>query len=303
MTWKVSIAALALLSCTSAVAAPDKRIRTVDYSSDQIVQIMGKPGIQSTIQFAEDERIENVAVGDSAAWQITTNRRASLLFVKPLGARSRTNMTVVTDKRTYMFDLVAGDKWTAPVYALKFSYPNEKKVEAAKPLQQQAVAAPSPQQTATMTADKLHFDWKTKGNGKLVPERVFDDGTSLYLAWDRSTPLPAILTQSGDRREGPVNYRMSGEYIVVTPIPANLVLRYGNKYAVLWPTRYVPATQAPATRMATAPARPVQQPIISQAAPAQAAPRQPAANSGANLRLANVTSLYSDKLTDAGNDQ
>ena len=297
MIRKVSIAALALLSCTTAVAASDKRIRTLDYNPDQIVQIMGKSGIQSTIEFADDERIENVAVGDSAAWQITPNRRASLLFVKPLSARSRTNMTVVTDKRTYMFDLVAGDKWTAPVYALKFSYPNEKKAEPPKAVQPQAVAAVSPQQSATMTADKLHFDWKTKGNDKLVPERVFDDGTSLYLAWNRSTPLPAILTQSEDRKEGPVNYRMSGEYIVISPIPANLVLRYGSKYAVLWPTHPIARPQlAPANARVGRMAATIAQP----AAPAQAVPQSQASANA--VRLANVTSLYSDKLTDAGNE-
>ena len=109
MIRKVSFAAFALFSCTGAVAATDNRIRTQAYSADQIVRILGKAGIQSTIEFAPDERIENVAVGDSSAWQITPNRRASLLFVKPLAARSRTNMTVVTDRRTYMFDLVAGD--------------------------------------------------------------------------------------------------------------------------------------------------------------------------------------------------
>ena len=93
-------------------------------------------------------------------------------------------MTVVTDKRTYMFDLVSGEKSAAPVYALKFSYPNEKPVATGTPPVQQAAAAPV-QQTATMTADKLHFDWNTKGNGKLLPSRVFDDGASLYLAWDK----------------------------------------------------------------------------------------------------------------------
>ena len=62
----------------------DNRIRTLAYDPEQIVRILGKPGIQSTIEFAADERIENVAVGDSSAWQITPNRRASLLFVKPL---------------------------------------------------------------------------------------------------------------------------------------------------------------------------------------------------------------------------
>ncbi len=129
-----------------------------------------------------------------------------------------------------MFDLVAGEESAAPVYALKFSYPNEKKAETAE-----AGSSRWPPRrrhnSATMTADKLHFDWNTKGNGKLLPTRVFDDGASLYLAWDKETPLPAILTQSEDRKEGPVNYRMSGEYIVISPIPANIVLRYGSKFA------------------------------------------------------------------------
>ena len=162
MIRKVSFAAFAVLVCTSAAqAATDNRIRSQAYNSNEIVRIVGKTGIQSTIEFASDERIENVAVGDSSKWQITPNRRASLLFVKPLAAHSRTNMTVVTDRRTYMFDLVAGDPRTTPIYALKFSYPNDKPVEAPKPTQQAVVA--TPQQQAAMTADKLHFDWNKKG--------------------------------------------------------------------------------------------------------------------------------------------
>ena len=92
----------------------------MEYESGPSSRSSGKAGHPVDHRFARDERIENVAVGDSSAWQITPNRRASLLFVKPPTARSRTNMTVVTDRRTYMFDLVAGDKSTTPVYALKF---------------------------------------------------------------------------------------------------------------------------------------------------------------------------------------
>jgi type IV secretion system protein VirB9 len=304
MIRKISIAAFALLSCTAAVAATDGRIRTQVYNPDQIVRILGKPGIQSTIEFASDERIENVAVGDSSAWQITPNHRASLLFVKPLVARSRTNMTVVTDKRTYMFDLVAEGKAGGAVYALKFSYPNEKVAEAPSNESAQVAAAAQPQApAATMTADKLHFDWKTKGTGKLLPERVFDDGTSLYLVWGKDTPLPAILTVSEDRKEGPVNYRMSGEYIVINPIPANLMLRYGSKYALLWPSRRIdqPRRSAPApvdSRLAAHTAAP--QPAVSQPAPQASAQTAPAPGS---VKLANMTSLYSDKLTDNQHDR
>jgi type IV secretion system protein VirB9 len=294
MIRKVSFAALAVLGCTSISAAADTRIRSLPYDPDRIVQILGKAGIQSTIQFAPDERIENVAVGDSNAWQITPNHRASLLFVKPLAPRSRTNMTVVTDRRTYMFDLVAGDKWTTPVYALKFSYPNDKPPEPeAKPGQsaaQVAVAAVPP--SPTMTADKLHFDWQSKGFGKLVPSRVFDDGAAVYLSWNRETPLPAILTVSEDRKEGPLTYRMSGEYIVISPIPQNMVLRYGNRMALLWTTRRImPPPAAPA---ASPPNDVAQRMAATQATPS--AP-PPSPQSGA-VRLANLTGLYSDKLTD-----
>jgi len=76
MIRKVSFAALAVLGCSAAGAAADNRIRSLAYDPNHIVQILGKPGIQSTIEFGEDERIENVAVGDSNAWQITPNHRA-----------------------------------------------------------------------------------------------------------------------------------------------------------------------------------------------------------------------------------
>jgi type IV secretion system protein VirB9 len=299
MIRKIRFAALAVLGCASVSAAADNRIRYLAYDPDQIVRILGKAGIQSTIEFARDERIENVAVGDSSAWQITPNRRASLLFVKPLTARSRTNMTVVTDRRTYMFDLVAGDKWTTPVYALKFSYPNEKPSVSESKAADPMVIAAAPPAPATMTADKLHFDWKSKGHGKLVPARVFDDGAAVYLSWNRETPLPAILTMSEDRKEGPLSYRMSGEYIVISPIPQNLVLRYGNRMAVLWPTHPIavpqqqqrpPVATNVAQRMPASPVLqvpPVRQPTSMQAAPA---------NSG-GVRLANMTALYTDKLT------
>jgi type IV secretion system protein VirB9 len=306
MIRKVSFAAFVILGCTAATAAPDKRIKMMPYAPDAIVQVIGRPEIQSTIEFAADERIENVAVGDSSKWQITPNRRASLLFVKPLAPRSRTNMTVVTDHRTYMFDLVAGDKWTTPLYALKFSYPNEKPApEAAKPVQQVAVAAPSPQAQAVMTAERLHFDWNSKGNSKLLPTRVFDDGSSLYLAWDKDTPLPAILTMSEDRKEGPVNYRMTGDYIVIAPIPANLVLRYGSRFAELWPShRVTPVVRTPVyavdprlTVNAAAAPPPQTQPAAAAPQPQPQSPT-PAARASVGVRIADVTSLYSDKLTD-----
>ena len=227
MIRQTSLVLFTLLGCTAASAA-DNRIRTLRYDPNQIVMVPGKSGIQSTIEFGSDEHIESVAVGNSAAWQVTPNRRASLLFVKPLVASNRTNMTVVTDQRTYMFDLVTGRREAAPIYALKFSYPED--LAAKVKLEQGRVVEPTPAKTPPNPV-QLNFAWKTKGADNLLPSRVFDDGTSLYLAWTRTVVLPAVSTLAEDDREASLNYRVAGDYIVVSPVPDNILLRYGKKTA------------------------------------------------------------------------
>src|SRR5258707_10187360 len=77
----------------------DPRIRWVHYDPDQVVELHGTLGYQMTIEFGDDERIENVSIGDSLGWQITPNRKASLLFLKPVARSTRTNMTVITSLR------------------------------------------------------------------------------------------------------------------------------------------------------------------------------------------------------------
>ena len=88
---------LALLTSTPAIA--DSRLRQVMYSESAVVTVTGRVNVQASIMFGEDEVIENVAIGNSQAWQVTPNKRANILFVKPLEPRATTNLTVVTSKR------------------------------------------------------------------------------------------------------------------------------------------------------------------------------------------------------------
>jgi type IV secretion system protein VirB9 len=313
MMHKILLAGVVLLSGAQAAAA-DTRIKTLPYDPDEIVRIVGHSGIQSTIQFGTDERIENVAVGSSAAWQITPNRRGSLLFVKPLAAVSRTNMTVVTDKRTYMFDLTTGKKGAAPLYVLKFSYPDSTKDEAsAKDAPVVLASAPASPAVIPPAAARLNFDWKVKGSDRLRPARIFDDGESLFLAWNNKTPLPAILTMNEDKKEGPLHYRVDGEYIVLTPVPHNIVLRYGKKAATAWTTRRVDA--AAPRQIAPQPAPVLSRPAVIAAktdaavkagtnlpAPlagaAQSLPREP----GDRVKVVKVSDLFRDNVTGGKHD-
>ena len=78
------------------------------------MQLRGWFGYQLMLEFEPDERIENVSIGDALGWQVTPNRRANLLFLKPVDRTAATNMTVVTDKRRYAFDLVVATRQAPP---------------------------------------------------------------------------------------------------------------------------------------------------------------------------------------------
>lgn len=229
-------AALALLFAASPALAEDARLVERLYHPSEVVRIDGKPRVQATIVFGEDERIENVAIGDSQSWQITPNKRANLLFVKPLSPTAITNMTVVTDKRTYLFDLVASPR-SKPLYVLQFTYPEEPQKddsqlaanETANALELAAARDPY----AVLDPAALNFDWSTSGKRTLLPARTYDDGEATFLAWPAGTPVPAILIKDQDGTEGPVNFTVRGDTIVVEGVPREIVLRSGKDQAVL----------------------------------------------------------------------
>ena len=261
--------AAALLATAIAVPARAEDPRLVErlYDPAEIVRIEGKVNVQAVIQFGKAEQIENVAIGDSQTWQVTPNRRANLLFVKPLAERAATNMTVVTNKHTYLFDLVASPANRNPLYVLAFTYPEEPEeaetvlaeggagsTESASAIELAAATDPY----AVVDPAELNFAWQGSGDAGLLPQRIYDDGGATFLTWAAGTPLPAILMRDVEGTEGPVNFAVRGEVIVVDGVPRELVLRSGEDVATLVNNGPVRAPQ------------PAREAALAQAAPARA---------------------------------
>ena len=237
-----SLAAIALAaSCLAApvAAQDDPRLMERLYDPGEVVRVTGQTNVQTTIRFGDDERIENVAIGDSQAWQVTPNRRANLLFVKPLAPRASTNMTVVTNRHTYLFDLVASPNARNPLYILTFTYPVE-----LQPVEdgEQLAAAPATSANlvemaaanddlAVLDPAQLNFGWDTGGDASLLPGEVYDNGEATFLTWPAGRAMPAILLKDHEGNEGPVNYAVRGDTIVLDLVPAEIVLRSGDNEA------------------------------------------------------------------------
>jgi len=124
-----------LLICSSSVGnaysdeplTTDSRIKTYVYSPNEVFLLVLHYGFQSNIEFDKNESVENITLGDSFAWKITP--LGNRLFIKPMERNIRTNMTIITNKRTYQVDLVAkelenGDEKDL-VYVVRFQYPKK----------------------------------------------------------------------------------------------------------------------------------------------------------------------------------
>lgn len=193
----------------------DPRIQSVAYDPNQIVLLQGAPGYQITVEFGPDEQIENVAVGDSGAWQVTPNRRGDYLFVKAVQAVP-TNMTVVTSVRTYLFEL-APLYGPSPqmAYTVRFTYP----ADAAD-----SVADEAP-------ASEVQGTYRLSGARALRPSRIADDGRHTYIEWPRDRALPAVYALDSEGRETLVNGAMRDELFVVDSVVAKLVFRIDDHVA------------------------------------------------------------------------
>jgi type IV secretion system protein VirB9 len=216
----VALAGPALATETPRPGAIDSRIRTVAYDPDQVVRLTGYFGIQTMLEFAADERIENVSIGDAMGWQVTPNKKANLLFLKPLDRTAATNMTVVTDRRRYVFELVvAGLKASTKdlAYVVRLLVPTPVPV---------AVIAPPPAPPAAPVARNSAYG--VKGDAAIQPTRVFDDGVATYFAWPAQADLPAVFVVGADGVEGLANAVVRDGYLVVDQLAPRFVLRSGK---------------------------------------------------------------------------
>lgn len=205
----------------------DHRIKTVPYNKSDIFEFTGHYGYQSLIEFDPAEKIITISIGDSIAWQLQPS--GSRLFLKPVEKDAQTNMTVVTDKRTYHFELHAketeqiNDK--EMVFALRFVYPDSEEATYQLPYNEQD--AP-PDLTDPEIRKKMNFNYTITGPDAIAPLRIFDDGKFTYFQFpEKNATIPAFFLVGPDGNESIVNFRMEGDYVVVERVAPRFTLRHG----------------------------------------------------------------------------
>lgn len=214
------ICALAMATPLQAQNGPDARVQTVFWDPDQIVNITGATGWQLMIEFAADERIENVAIGDAQAWQVTPNKRARNLFLKPLLKNAQTNMTVITDRRRYIFALDTAPRRASTPWVVRFEYPSPPIVLVPETVQEQQPVVEN-------------SNYIKQGDAGLLPTRIWDDGRMTYFEFDENVSLPAIFVGKPGNDEALANSTMRGRIVVIQQLASAFTLRDGKRFATV----------------------------------------------------------------------
>ena len=226
-----SILGLLLLISAPIRAYADGRIRTLAYDEHEVFRLEACPNFQTMISFGQNEHVENAGLGDASAWQVLPNKRGDLVFVKPLVPKSFSNMTIVTDKHTYEFELRTASEAECRrglvIYHLSFSYPSPPSVVPTKPKAQDLIP------------ERHNIAYTYSGARELVPFRIFDDGKSTYLKFNDQVSTPAIYVIGADNTESLINYATQGDYFVLDQVARALVLRRGNLVTTIYNEGYV----------------------------------------------------------------
>lgn len=219
-------AAFVAMQPARAASLPDPRIRVVFYRADTVYRLRGYVGYQIDITFAPGERFAGLGVGDSKG--VTFASDGNHLFLKPRAAHVATNLTVLTDRRTYLFDYEADPAPPDPsgadvIYALRFEYaqvPMRGGSRERRRVEADLVAAQS--------ARARNYDYWYCGAPSLKPIAAWDDGVQTTLVFGAHTELPAVFASNEDGSESLVNFAVQAGRIVVQRVVRRLIVRRGQ---------------------------------------------------------------------------
>ncbi|MGZ2426071.1 P-type conjugative transfer protein VirB9 [Rhizobium laguerreae] len=220
-------------------ASQDSRIRFVDYQPYNITKIVGTLRSSVQIEFAADEEIAHVALGNSVAWEVAP--AGNILFLKPRENQPVTNISVVTTRRdgstrSYQMELTVRDGTVEAgqntYFYVKYRYPAD---EAERRRLENAARAQAAQAGEADKVLALHeaygprnWRYSAQGSAALEPQAVYDNGKVTTFAFAGNQEMPAIYMENSDGSESLVPKSVDNNLVLVHAISRKFILRRGG---------------------------------------------------------------------------
>jgi type IV secretion system protein VirB9 len=242
----------------------EKKFRSYVYNPNEVYRYLGHYTYQGFVEFEADETISSISMGDPTLWMF--EHLGNRLFLKPVGENySETNMTIISNKRIYHFELMAkeakGINDKDLIFVAKFVYPDEKDKNIVE-----FPRVEKPDLPDLRDLSIYNFNYQYTGDPSIAPIKVFDNGEFTYFQFTkRNAEIPAIFSVDSNGSESIVNFRTAGEYIIVERVSPQFTLRSGSEIVCV----YNSAMYSNASYVSSAPPNSAQQsqPQIGYPAP------------------------------------
>ena len=232
----------------------DSRIKDLVYDANTIYNLKFHHGYQSFIEFSDNEEMEMISIGESFSWRLIPNGRR--LFIKPLEIAAHTNMTVITNKRTYLFN-IRSDEYTGKAdeelaHVVRFYYPDIKrspkipekltrpnipkkdpnfKGRITTPLVPLDVTKKLPKQLQFNAIDaKVNFKYSVVGEADSInPLKIYNDNKNTYFQFkNNNLVVPRISSVNVFGEEKTLGYFIKDNYVVVPTVENQFTLRLAD---------------------------------------------------------------------------
>jgi type IV secretion system protein VirB9 len=236
----------------------DSRIKIFIYNPNEFFAVKFSPSFKSMVRFQKDEQIQLISIGDPMSWKLE-NIDNNLLFISPIESGVKTNMTIITNKRTYLLDISSaesGEEDEDIAYIVKFYYPElnpdtpfKKKILKAK------VGVPSTQLQEDKNLEEKLEDVSFEGGSKsnlalnfkysyagadadLVPMKIFDNGVKTFFQFKgKGSPPSIFIVKKGKEFKAKID--VQGSHIAVGGVHEQFTLREGTKLICVFNTNLI----------------------------------------------------------------
>lgn len=239
-------------------AQQDNRVRFVSYQPYNITRIVGTIRSSVQVEFAPDEEIAHVALGNTVAWEVAP--AGHILFLKPRENQPATNISVVTtrrdgSKRSYQMELVVRDgsvdAGQNTYFYVKYRYPADEaeRRRLEDEAKKRAAEAGYADQVLGIHEQYGPRNWRysAQGSAAIEPQAVYDNGKVTTFAFSGNQEMPAIYIENSDGTESLVPKTVQGDLVLVHAISRKFILRRGSDTLCIFNEAYSPVGVDPGT--------------------------------------------------------
>ncbi|MEQ8778704.1 MAG: P-type conjugative transfer protein TrbG [Roseibium album] len=211
-------------------------IQIYPYVEGALYQLYTAPEQLSDIALQTGEQVVAVSAGDTVRWIIgdtvsgTGETARAHVLVKPIKEGLKTNLVIITDRRTYHLELTSDTE--TYMASVSWHYPRDELI-ALQRRNDRAQSAAEIVADRGLRLDQLKFRYRLSGDApSWRPVRVFDDTNKVYIQFPERLDqgdAPPLFVVGPNGENQLVNYRVNGSYYIVDRLFAAAELRLGTK--------------------------------------------------------------------------